>query len=185
MLQLRKQHRLRLTIALLAVAATFAAAASAAPVDESNLATCDDAALGDGPDDWRAQSLTAGPVSVFKRPLSRMIRTRNGLVAKMPMLIGGQAPVTVSVPQSLRGRVFLYYGRVIGRDGKPTTTLNDARGYGETRFELCQGRARTPFPGGIRVRGTKPVRLTIGVEGGSRTYTLRLGKPKVYFTPND
>jgi len=121
---------------------------------------------------------------VFKRPLARMTRTKNGLVAKMPMLIRGRAPVTVSVPPPLRGRVFLYYGRVIGRDGKPTTSVNGARGYGETRFELCQGRKRTPFPGGIRVRGTEPVRLTIGVEGETTTHTLRLGKPKVYFTPN-
>ncbi len=151
---------------------------------DSNRASCDEAAMGDGPDDWRAQAITAGGVSVFKRPLSRMIRTGNGLVTKMPMLIHGEAPVTVSVPPDLRGRVFLYYGRVIGRDGKPTTTLNAARGYTETRFEPCPGRARTPFPGGIRVRGSDPVRLTVAVEGEARSHTLRLGKPRVYFTPN-
>lgn len=171
-----------LAIALLGLA-SFAVTAPAAPV-ESNLATCDDAIMGEGPDDWRSRAITAGPVSVFKAPLAKMTRTRNGLVAKMPMLIRGKAPVTVSVPPALRGRVFLYYGRVIGRDGKPTTSFYGARGYGETRFELCPGRARTPFPGGIRIRGTKPVRLTISVEGESSTYTLRLGKPQVYFTPN-
>jgi hypothetical protein len=171
-------------LALLLAASSLSLAAAAAAPAESNLATCDDAILGEGPDDWRSRGITAGPVSVFKDPLAKMARTRNGLIAKMPMLIHGAAPVTVSVPPALRGRVFLYYGRVIGRDGKPTTSLNSARGYGETRFELCSGRARTPFPGGIRVRGTKPVRLTIRVEGEPGTSTLRLGKPKAYFTPN-
>lgn len=167
----------------LVTASSSAIAAPSTPV-ESNRATCDDAIIGEGPDDWRSRAITAGPVSVFKQPLSRMTRTRNGLSAKMPMLIRGQATVTVSVPRSLRGRVFLYYGRVIGRDGTPTTTIGGARGYGETRFELCPGRARTPFPGGIRVLGTNPVRLTVGVEGEATTHTLRLGKPRVYFTPN-
>lgn len=163
--------------------ATIVAPASAAPA-ESNVAVCDDAILGEGPDDWRSRGITAGPVTVFKAPLARMTRTRNGLIAKMPMLIRGQAAVTVSVPPALRGRVFLYYGRVIGRDGKPTTSLNGARGYGETRFELCASRKRTPFPGGIRVRGTKPVRLTISTEGAPEAHALRLGKPRAYFTPN-
>jgi len=172
-------------LALVLVASSLSFAAAATAPAESNVAVCDDAILGEGPDDWRSRGITAGPVTVFKAPLARMTRTRNGLVAKMPMLIRGQAPVTVSVPPALRGRVFLYYGRVIGRDGKPTTSFNGARGYGETRFELCPGRARTPFPGGIRVRGTKPVRLTISVEGEPDTHTLRLGKPKVYFTPNN
>lgn len=171
-----------LAIALLA-AASLAATSPAAP-RESNLATCDDAIIGEGPDDWRSRALTAGPVSVFRQPLSQMDRTKNGLVAKMPMMIRGEAPVTVSVPPSSRGRVFLYYGRIIGRDGKPTSSVYDARGYGETRFEPCPSRARTPFPGGIRIRGTKPVCLTVKVEGEPRGYALRLGKPAVYFTPN-
>lgn len=171
--------------ALLAAVALLATAMPAVGTPpESNLATCDDAILGEGPDDWRARAITAGPASVFKQPLARMTRTQNGLVAKMPVLIRGRAAVTVSVPPALRGRVFLYYGRIIGRDGKPTTTVNHARGYGETRFELCPGRNRTPFPGGIRIKGTAPVWLTIQAEDETTAHTLRLGKPKVYFTPN-
>lgn len=158
---------------------------ASAGTESSNLATCDDAALGDGPDDWWAQAITAGPVSVFKRPLSRMVRTGNGLITKMPLLVHGEAPIAVSVPPPLRDRVFLYYGEVIGRDGKPTTTLANARGYAEARIEPCAGRARTPFPGGIRVWGDAPVRLTVTVEGGTRAHQLRLGKPRVYFTPDD
>lgn len=177
-------RRVLIGIGVVLAVSVVGSVAAAAPV-ESNRATCDDAIMGEGPDDWRSRGITAGPVTVFKAPLARMTRTRNGLVAKMPMLIRGRAPVTVSVPPALRGRVFLYYGRVIGRDGKPTTSFTNARGYGETRFELCASRNRTPFPGGVRVLGTKPVRLTVAVEGEPTASTLRLGKPRVYFTPND
>lgn len=152
---------------------------------ESNLAPCDKAAGGSGVDDWRQRTITAGSVSVFKQPLAHMTRTRNGLITKMPMLIHGEAPVTVSVPPRLHGRVFLYYGNFTGRDGQPTTTINRAHGYEETRFEPCHGRPRTPFPGGIRVKGTAPIQLTIAVEGEGESYKLRLGKPQVHFTPND
>jgi hypothetical protein len=162
---------------LAAIAATLALAAPA----ESNVAPCDKAIVGHGPADWRGASVVAGPVGVRRHPLDAMSPTRNGFVAKMPLLVEGRAPetVTVSVPPALRSRVFLYYGRVLGRDGQPTTLFSEARGYGETEFQPCADKPRTIWPGGIRVEGDKPVHLMVGVEGEAPV-PLRLGRPQAY-----
>ncbi len=183
MLFLRKQHRLRLILtgglALFALAAELAGAAPGA--DVANVAPCSKAIIGAGPADWRSKAIVAGPVGVVRHPLARMSPSRQGLTAKMPILVEGRAPetVTVSVPPALRQRVFLYYGRVIGRDGKPTTLVNEARGYGETTFELCGDKPRTIWPGGIRVKGRAPVHLLVEVTG-EKPIRLPLGRPHVY-----
>ena len=100
----------------------------------------------------------------------------------MPLLVEGREPetVTVSVPLGLRNRVFLYYGRILGRDGQPASTFTEARGYGEVEFQLCGNKPRTIWPGGIRVRGRAPVRLLVTVEGLPDAIPLRLGRPQVY-----
>jgi hypothetical protein len=176
----RQQHRLRLS--LLAVPAALALAAGAVgAVPDANVAACDQAMLGHGEADWRSESRAAGPVGVPALPLSQMSQSRQGLTAKMPILVEGRAPerVTVSVPPALRKRVFLYYGRVIGRDGKPTTLFTEARGYSETEFELCANKPRTIWPGGVRVKGRAPVYLLVEVEG-AEPLRLRLGRPRVF-----
>lgn len=163
------------TAALLGGAGVAGGAAS-----DANVAPCQKAMLGHGSADWRRESLVAGPVGVVRHPLSRMSPTANGLVAKMPILVEGRAPetVTVSVPAGLRDRVFLYYGRVIGRDGKPTTLFTEARGYSETEFQLCDNKPRTIWPGGIRVKGSRPVHLLVELEAGAAPIPLSLGRPR-------
>ncbi len=159
--------------ALLLVALAMALAGPAA----ANVAPCDKAVLGSGPSDWKQRSLRAGPVGVFEDPLGHMSRTAHGLVAKMPMVVEGHAQVTVSVPPALRKRVFLYYGNILDRQGHPTTAFQNASGYPEVSFEPC-ARPRTPWPGGIRIVGTKPVHLTVRT-GGGETFRLRLGRPRL------
>jgi len=147
----------------------------------ANVAPCEKAMIGHGPADWRSQSVAAGPVGVRRGALGRMSRMGNGdLVAKMPILVEGREPetVTVSVPPDLRGRVFLYYGSMRDRDGKPTTSFANTRGYDETEFQLCGNKPRTAWPGGVRVRGDGPVRLNVSTE--DRSYVLKLGRPKLY-----
>jgi hypothetical protein len=102
-----------------------------------------------------------------------MSRTRNGLVAKMPLLVEGREPetVTVSVPPALRSRVFLHYGT-------PSTFAQD-HGYSEIEFQLCGNKPRTIWPGGIRIKGDKPVHLLVSAEGRP-TASLRLGRPRAY-----
>jgi hypothetical protein len=176
----RQQHRLRL-IALAVLAALALAAGAVAAAPEANVATCDKAIIGHGSADWRRESIAAGPVGVARRPLARMSPSPQGLTTKMPVLVEGRAPatVTVSVPPPLRDRAFLYYGRVIGRDGKPTTLFTEARGYGEVEFELCADKPRTIWPGGIRVKGRAPVQLLVEVEG-REPIRLPLGRPRLY-----
>jgi hypothetical protein len=140
---------------------------------QSTVAPCDRAIIGHGPADWRGESTVAGPVGVRRHPLSAMSPTRNGFVTKMPLLVEGRAPetVTVSVPPGLRGRVFLYYGA-------PSTFAQD-RGYAEIEFQPCDNKPRTIWPGGIRVKGKGPVRLLVSAEG-QRAVSLRLGRPRAY-----
>jgi hypothetical protein len=180
-LLVRQQHRLRLSLlavpAMLALGAGIAAAGSST----ANVASCEKAMIGAGSADWRSDSVAAGPVGVRRHPLNAMSPSPQGLTTKMPILIEGRAPetVTVSVPRSLRQRVFLYYGRVIGRNGKPTTLFTKARGYSKTEFQLCGDKPRTVWPGGIRVKGRAPVHLLVEVEG-QRPIRLGLGSPRVY-----
>jgi len=175
---MRKQHRLRLSLpAALTALVLGTGTAGAAPT--ANVATCQKAMVGSGSANWRSDSVVAGPVGVQREPLGRMTRTRNGLTAKMPILVEARAParVTVSVPAALRNRVFLYYGRVIGRDGRPTTLFTEARGYAETEFQPCPNKPRTIWPGGIRVKGHAAVHLLVEVEGRPPVH-LPLGLPR-------
>jgi hypothetical protein len=160
------------------IAAGLAIAGSTA---NSNVAPCEKAIIGHGSANWRNESVVAGPVGVRRHPLNAMSQTRNGYVTKMPLLVESRAPetVTVSVPPGLRDRVFLYYGRILGRDGQPTTSFAEARGYSETEFQPCDDKPRTIWPGGIRVKGDKPVHLLVSAEGRP-TASLRLGRPEAY-----
>jgi hypothetical protein len=153
----------------------------------SNVAPCEKAMIGHGSADWRSESVAAGPAGVRRRPLSQMSRLGNGeMVTKMPILVEGREPemVTVSVPPDLRRRVFLYYGSMRDRDGQPTTSFANTRGYDETEFQLCGNKPRTIWPGGLRVRGDGPVRLNVEVEGRERPYVLHLGRPNVFRPPS-
>jgi hypothetical protein len=153
-------------------------AATAQPVRVQE-ATCEKGPVmvGSGSPDWRRTSLDAGPIGVLEHPLSHMSRTANGqLVAKMPALVEGHAPVTLSVPRRLRNRVFIYYGFHEGPDGRRSTGL-DGPGFSDVVFKPCTDRPRTVWPGGIRVKGSKPVRLLVQADG-SPPVPLVLGKPR-------
>ena len=104
----------------------------------SNLADCPEAIIGSGKPSWRSESIVAGPVGVTKGALRQMWEAPTGwLYTKMPLLLEGHEAVTISVPRSLRQRVFLYYGRIEGHDGKVGDSFSNGPGYGET---ICSGR---------------------------------------------
>ena len=168
-----------------ALALALAATATGAPVRIQE-ATCETGPViaGSGSPDWRRTSLDAGPLGVLEHPLSHMSRTRNGqYVAKMPALVEGQEPVTLSVPQRLRRRVFIYYGFHEGRDGRRSTAL-DGPGFSEVVFHPCTDRPRTIWPGGIRVKGTKSVHLLVQPEGSRSPVPLVLGRPRALAIPS-
>jgi hypothetical protein len=148
--------------------------ASGASTDK-NVASCGGVFAGHADADWRSESNVAGPVGVSRWPLRQMSAMANGdLVAKAPLLVEGQSAVTVKVPEALRERVFLYYGR--GPSGK-TISFADSPGFGSIEFRPCEDQPRTIWPGGIRVRGSGSVHLVVEAEGHSRT--LRLGRPQL------
>jgi hypothetical protein len=147
----------------------------------SNVATCSKAIFGSGKPGWRKESVVAGPVGVTKQPLAQMWQAPNGwLYAKVPLLLEGHEAVTVSVPRHLRGRVFLYYGRIVGRDGKVTGSFAEASGYGKTELQPCTDKPRTAWPGGVRIKGTAPVHLLVQQGGSSAAIPLRLGRPQIH-----
>jgi hypothetical protein len=155
---------------LAAVATMLAFAAPA----ESTVSPCEKAMIGHGDANWRSESIVAGPVGVRRSPLQMMSQTKKGLVAKMPLLIEGREPetVTVSVPPSLRKRVFLYFGGA--------SSFVEDRGFAEVEFELCGNKPRTIWPGGIRVKGRAPVHLEVFAGDRDEPFVLPLGKPKPY-----
>ncbi|MFT3866228.1 MAG: hypothetical protein QM729_18360 [Solirubrobacterales bacterium] len=148
--------------------------ASGASADK-NVASCDNVFVGHGSAGWRRESSAAGPVGLSRRPLRRMSAMKNGdLVAKSPLLVEGHEAVTVKVPEALRERVFLYYGR----SGSKTISFADSNGFEEVEFRPCEDRPRTIWPGGIRVRGGGSVHLVVEAEG--RKSVLKLGRPQAY-----
>jgi hypothetical protein len=162
------------------VAALLASTTLAAPA-EPQVASCEQGpvAAGTGPPDWPRGAQVAGPLGVFRHPLSHMSETSSGqLIAKMPIIVEGGSPVGLSVPARLRSRVFLYYGRMLDRNGKPTMQIGRAPGFAEIVFEPCASKPRTAFPGGIRVKGRAPVRLTVRVDDRPEPIALLLGRPK-------
>jgi hypothetical protein len=148
---------------------------------ESNVADCSKAIRGSGAPAWSPEKTSGGPVSVSRVAMAKMYLGPNGtFYGKVPLMVEGEQAVTVSVPAALRGRVFLYYGHIVGRDGKPTTSFFAARGYGETEFQPCANRPRTIWPGGLRIKGGAPVHLLIHVGGDAEAVPLRLGRPRAY-----
>ena len=145
---------------------------------ESNVADCAKAMRGSGAPAWSPEKTSAGPVSVSRAAMAKMYLGANGtFYGKVPLMVEGDRAMTVSVPPALRGRVFLYYGHIVGRDGKPTTSIFDARGYGETEFQPCPNRPRTIWPGGLRIKGSAPVHLLVH-SSGAAPMPLRLGRPR-------
>jgi hypothetical protein len=150
--------------------------ASGASTDK-NVASCNDNVLiGHGKAGWRSESSWAGPVGVPRWPLRQMGAMKNGdLVAKAGILVEGTLPVIVKVPETLRERVFLYYGR--GPNDR-SVSFAESNGFGEIEFRPCEDRPRTIWPGGLRVRGKGSVHLVVEAEG--KTNVLKLGRPRVY-----
>jgi hypothetical protein len=148
--------------------------ASGASTDK-NVASCNDNVLvGHGKAGWRSESSSAGPVGVRKWPLRKMAVMKNGdLVTKAGILVEGTAPVLLKVPESLRERVFLYYGR--GPDNR-SISFAESNGFNEVEFQPCEDRPRTIWPGGLRVKGKGSVHLVVEAEG--KTSVLKLGQPR-------
>jgi hypothetical protein len=150
--------------------------ASGASTDKNVAGCADNVQIGHGKAGWRSESSSAGPVGMPKWPLRRMGVMKDGsLTTEAGILVEGDAPVLVKVPESLRERVFLYYGR--GESGK-AISFAESNGFSEVEFRPCEDRPRTIWPGGLRVKGEGSVHLVVETEG--KMSVLKLGRPKVY-----
>lgn len=149
--------------------------ASGASTDK-NVASCaDNVLIGHGKASWRVESSSAGPVGLPKWPLRQMSAMKNGdLMTKAGLLVEGSAPVLVKVPESLRERVFLYYGR--GPKHR-SVSFAESNGFSEVEFRPCEDRPRTIWPGGLRVKGNGSVHLVVEAEG--KMSVLKLGQPRL------
>ncbi|HVW46748.1 MAG TPA: hypothetical protein VHA76_06830 [Solirubrobacterales bacterium] len=143
---------------------------------EKNVATCaDNVLIGHGKPGRRSESSSAGPVGMPRWPLRQMSAMKNGdLVTKAGILVEGDVPVMVKVPEELRERVFLYYGR---GPSHRSVSFADSNGFSEVEFHPCEGRPQTIWPGGLRIRGEGSVHLVVEAEG--KTSVLKLGQPRV------
>jgi hypothetical protein len=139
-----------------------------------NVATCrDNVLVGSGKPGWRSESSAAGPVGMTKWPLREMSTTRAGdLVTKAGVLVEGDSPVVLKVPEEMRERVFLYYGR--GPSGG-SISFAESPGFSEVEFHPCEDRPRTIWPGGLRIVGKGSVHLVVETEG--EQIPLKLGRP--------
>jgi hypothetical protein len=171
----------RKALALAAALAAIWTTSSTAATPSENVAGCDRqvTTIGSGPDNWRKVSELAGPLAVFRDPLRQMSEAGNGqLMTKMPVLVARGVPVTLSVPDRLQSRVFLYYGLYFRRDGTRSTTFLDSPGFASIEFQPCDAKPRTAWPGGVRIKGRAPVHLNVTVAGSSSPTRLRLGRPR-------
>jgi hypothetical protein len=149
-----------------------AAEASVAACGRSSSPTPSGAAAG------RGSSPAAGALRLPGQPLAKMAEVNRGqFAARMPVLVSGHDYIVLSVPLALRNRVFLYYGRVADRTGRPLRSLRGVAGYAEVEFQPCRDRPRTIWPGAIRVIGLAPVRLLATTEGQPRSIPLAMGSP--------
>lgn len=163
----------------------FASSAFAAPV-APQVASCDPGPvmIGSGKPGWRTESVAAGPLGIRRQPLRDMTPYRKQapgeLVTKAPILIEGHDTVRLSVPPRLTHRVWLYYGFHKGQDGRRSTSFYDSPGSSAIEFQPCADKPRTVWPGGIRVKGRKPVHLNVTAAGQADPVLLKLGRPTVY-----
>ena|ERR1700761_9588622 len=163
-----------LTAIVIAAVVVLALEPASGASTSKNVASCNDNVLvGHGKPGWRSESNFAGPVGLPKWPLREMGAMADGdLVTKAGVLVEGTAPVTLKVPESMRERVYLYYGR--GPKGG-SISFTESSGFDEIEFEPCEGQARTIWPGGLRVHGKGSVHLVVESEG--EQIPLKLGKP--------
>ena len=128
--------------------------------------------MGSGAENWREDSIDAGPVGIREHPLRGMARSEGGgLYTKMPILIDGHDKVTVAIAPGQRDRALLFYGPLAG------DANGGAPGFERIRFHPCEDKDRTVFPGGIRVEGSQAIRLKI-IVSDEPAFVVSLGRPK-------
>ena len=128
--------------------------------------------IGSGRPDWRRHSAVAGPLGLGGngRDFTHADEISPGtLETKIPLLVAGHQKAVLLVPRRERRRVALLYGR----EAIAGNIRRIESGFDRVVFIPCQDKPRTVWPGGLLLASRK--RITLRVEAGGRTHTLRLG----------
>jgi hypothetical protein len=155
-----------LAIAVLAPAPAPSSARSVGLPSQSPPRTveCDDASAGVGV--APAGAPRVGPFHMLgsRESGSHWNPVTKRFTSKVPVVVAGSAPVLVSVPDRLAGRLALIYGGA-GRHSPST----------EITFAPCAGRSATFFPGGMVFTRREPISLLVQPDGWAKPEPLRLG----------
>jgi hypothetical protein len=118
---------------------------------------------------WRSRSVTRGSFGLYGN--ARDIRTadrwdRSVFWTKIPVIVDGDRPATLRVSSRDRHRVGLTYGPTAP---SPASSNNGARRLAEAareiRFEPCQDRTPTAWPGGLVLADRERVRFKVRLDG--------------------
>lgn len=120
---------------------------------------------------WRSQTTTVANFGLFVRHLASQARklSNDNYLVKAGAAVEGHEPVTLRVPDAVRGIVGLVYGDASrGRQRQPSTALT------QVTFRPCVGEPRSGYVGGLVFDG-EPRHVTLAVlsDGPARPLRLR------------
>lgn len=119
---------------------------------------------------WRSQATAVGNFGLFVRHLASQARklSNDTYLVKAGAAVKGDEPVTLRVPEAVRGIVGLVYGDASrGRQRQPSTALT------QVTFRPCVGKPRSGYVGGLIFDG-EPRDITLEVLSNGTTEPLRL-----------
>jgi hypothetical protein len=119
---------------------------------------------------WRRQTTSVGDFGLFVEHLtSQAHELSNGnYLVKAGAAVAGNHPVTVRVPDDLRGTVGLVYGHTRGHQRSP------AEAWTQVTFRPCEEKPRSGYVGGLIFRGrTRDISLEVISRGSLERLKLR------------
>ena len=119
---------------------------------------------------WRSQTTAVGNFGLFVKHLAwQATKLSNGnYLVKAGAAVEGDEPVTLRVPDAVRGTVGLVYGNASrGRHRRPSTAPV------RVTFRPCAGKPRSGYVGGL-IFGGEPRAVTLEVTSNGTTEPLRL-----------
>jgi hypothetical protein len=120
---------------------------------------------------WRSQTTAIGNFGLFVKHLaSQATKLSNGNYSvKVGAAVEGDEPVTLRVPDAVRGTVGLVYGNAKRRrQRRPSTALT------QVTFRPCAGKPRSGYVGGLIFDGEpRAVTLELLSNGATEPLTLR------------
>jgi hypothetical protein len=146
----------------------------AAPGNSATI-DCDQAIAGPADPKWRKRSVVAGPLGFYGtarsfNPKWASRTPQGGFVFKVPSIVEGSTPVMARIAPRDAKRAGMTF---VGAGGNTIETA-----LAEVRYEPCQNRSPTGYPGGFVLSKLGPVKVIVQVEGESTVHRITVGKRK-------